>query len=287
MRVVSYNIQYGKGLDGRFDLVRACNRVRGADIICLQEVDQFWRRSGNVDQAAEISGLLPTYYQVFGSSFDVDASAAAAHGAVINRRRRHGNMILSRWPILSSRCFNLPKRHYDDRFNMQMGFLETVIACEPEPLRVYNYHAGYLESAERLEQVESFAAVFERTVGEGGAWGGKGDIDGLAWDNDAVSPPMPAEAVVCGDFNAGPETEEYRLLLETTGLVDCWALAAPGQVGESTLRREPGADDRLRGKVDHILATPALAARLERVAIDHDSDASDHKPIEALFSSAG
>jgi hypothetical protein len=29
-------------------------------------------------------------------------------------------MILSRWPIVSSRTFNLPKTHYDDKFNMQM-----------------------------------------------------------------------------------------------------------------------------------------------------------------------
>jgi endonuclease/exonuclease/phosphatase family metal-dependent hydrolase len=110
MRVISYNIQYGRGRDGVIDLVRSCNAIRGADIICLQEVDQHWQRSGDLDQAAEISGLLPSYYAVYGSSFDVDASAPAAHGAITNRRRRHGNMILSRWPLLSMRILNLPKQ---------------------------------------------------------------------------------------------------------------------------------------------------------------------------------
>ena len=71
MRVISYNIQFGKCMDGRNDLARTSNVIRGADIICLQEVDQFWKRSGNCDQAAEIAGLLPTYYYVYGSSFDV------------------------------------------------------------------------------------------------------------------------------------------------------------------------------------------------------------------------
>ncbi len=127
MRVVSYNIQFGRGLDGLVDLVRPCRAVRGADIICLQEVDQYWRRSGDSDQPAEISGLLPSYYAVYGSSFDVDASAPAAHGAVTNRRRRHGNMILSHWPILSMRTLNLPKQHYADKFNMHMTCLEAVI----------------------------------------------------------------------------------------------------------------------------------------------------------------
>lgn len=286
MKVISYNIQYGKGMDGRFDLVRTCNRVRGADIICLQEVDQFWRRSGDVDQVAEISGLLPTCYYVFGSSFDVDASAAAAHGAVVNRRRRHGNMILSRWPILASRCFNLPKRYYTDKFNMHMCFLETVIACEPEPLRVYNYHAGYLESPERVDQIGEFSAVFNRACDEGGAWSGKADIDGVDWSNGKPPPPMPAEAIVCGDFNANIETDEYRLLLESTGLVDCWALADPERINAPTWKHERGEDVRMQGKIDHILTTPRLAERLTGVAIDHETDASDHKPIEARFASA-
>jgi endonuclease/exonuclease/phosphatase family metal-dependent hydrolase len=71
MKVASYNIQFGRGLDGVIDLVRSCQAIRGADIICLQEVDQGWKRSGDKDQAQEIAGLLPTYYYVYGSSFDV------------------------------------------------------------------------------------------------------------------------------------------------------------------------------------------------------------------------
>ena len=92
MKVASYNIQFGRGLDGVIDLVRTCSAIRGADIICLQEVDQGWKRSGEKNQDVEISGLMPSYYYVYGSSFDVDASSRAAHGAVINRRRRHGRI---------------------------------------------------------------------------------------------------------------------------------------------------------------------------------------------------
>jgi endonuclease/exonuclease/phosphatase family metal-dependent hydrolase len=35
MKVVSYNIQFGRGLDGMIDLVRTCRAVRGADIISI------------------------------------------------------------------------------------------------------------------------------------------------------------------------------------------------------------------------------------------------------------
>ena len=38
MRFVTYNIQYSKGRDGRFDLGRIADAVRAADVICLQEV---------------------------------------------------------------------------------------------------------------------------------------------------------------------------------------------------------------------------------------------------------
>jgi endonuclease/exonuclease/phosphatase family metal-dependent hydrolase len=283
MKVVSYNIQFGRGLDGMIDLVRTCRAVRGADIICLQEVDQYWQRSGDRDQPAEISGLMPGYYSVYGSSFDVDASSAAAHGAVINRRRRHGNMILSRWPILSLRCLNLPKQHFADKFNMHMTCLEAVIDTGSMPLRVYNYHAGYLDASERMRQVEHFAGIFTASPAEDGAWSGKADIDGDDWSNQRAAPGMPAEALVCGDFNAAPDTREYRSLLESTGLVDCWARADPANLETGTLRKDSSADIRVSGKIDHILVTPALSDRVEQVAIDDLADGSDHKPVRAVL----
>jgi len=283
MKVVSYNIQFGRGLDGVIDLVRSCRAIRGADIICLQEVDQGWKRSGETDQAREIAGLLPTYYYVYGSSFDVDASSHSAHGAVINRRRRHGNMILSRWPILSSRCINLPKQHYQDRFNMQMTCVEAVIDTGAIVTRVYSYHAGYLDSAERLDQVNDFAGIFTRSPAEQGAWSGKPDIDGDDWSNQRSAPKMPLSAIVCGDFNAAPATEEFQLLLEITRLNDCWELVDPVNRETSTLRKGTSKDIQVSGKIDHILITPDLCDSLQRVAIDDEADGSDHKPIEAIF----
>jgi len=286
MKVISYNIQFGRGLDGVVDLVRTCRAIRGADIIFLQEVDQYWQRSGDCDQAAEIAGLLPSYYAVYGSSFDVDASAPAAHGAVTNRRRRHGNMILSHWPILSMRTLNLPKQHYADKFNMHMTCIEAVIDTGSMPLRVYSYHAGYLEAAERYQQVDYFAAVFTGSPAEGGAWSGKADIDGDDWSNWRNSPDMPHSAIVCGDFNAAPDTAEYQRLIDSTGLIDCWTLADPANCETSTLRKGISQDIKVSGKIDHILVTPDLGALVEQVVIDDKADGSDHKPIHAVLNLA-
>jgi len=69
MKVVTYNIQYGIGLDGRYDLGRIIDAVRGADVIALQEVTRNNPRNGNRDMVAEIGEALPEYFAAYGSNF--------------------------------------------------------------------------------------------------------------------------------------------------------------------------------------------------------------------------
>ncbi len=66
MKIVTYNIQFGSGKDGRIDLGRIAQTVDGADVIALQEVDRNWRRSGMTDQVAELTALLNGYHWVYG-----------------------------------------------------------------------------------------------------------------------------------------------------------------------------------------------------------------------------
>ena len=56
--LASYNIQYGTGRDGLYDLARAIEAVKDADIIALQEVERNWKRSGMSDQPAAIAELM-------------------------------------------------------------------------------------------------------------------------------------------------------------------------------------------------------------------------------------
>ena len=85
MRLVTYNIQYSKGKDGRYDLGRIVDALDGADVIALQEVERNWPRTGMADQAAELAALLPAYYWVYGPGFDMDASVVSSDGAVPSR----------------------------------------------------------------------------------------------------------------------------------------------------------------------------------------------------------
>lgn len=60
IKVVSYNIQYGKGQDGQVNLQRAIDTLKeiNADIISLQEVERYSLRSGFEDQIQSIAKEL-------------------------------------------------------------------------------------------------------------------------------------------------------------------------------------------------------------------------------------
>jgi endonuclease/exonuclease/phosphatase family metal-dependent hydrolase len=50
MKLVTYNIRFGLGLDQQIDLERIAETVKDADIIALQEAERFWIHSGMSDQ---------------------------------------------------------------------------------------------------------------------------------------------------------------------------------------------------------------------------------------------
>ncbi len=107
MKLVTYNIRFGLGIDQRIDLGRIAETVRDADIIGLQEVERFWKRSGMSDQPEILGQQLKDFYWVYCPAFDVDASERKSDGTVVNRRRQFGPMLLSRWPIRASRVVSL------------------------------------------------------------------------------------------------------------------------------------------------------------------------------------
>ncbi len=97
MRVATYNIKHGRGMDGSIDLERTAATLAtlDADIIALQEVDDQARRSSGVDQAAWLAERLGMH---------------AAYGAFMDfQGGRYGLAILSRRPIQSHEAWRLPE----------------------------------------------------------------------------------------------------------------------------------------------------------------------------------
>ncbi|PKO73136.1 MAG: endonuclease, partial [Betaproteobacteria bacterium HGW-Betaproteobacteria-17] len=77
MKLLSWNIQWGRGLDGRVDLariLRTIDQLGGFDVICLQEVAVNFPGlpgSRGEDQVAELSAGLPGYTALYGAATDI------------------------------------------------------------------------------------------------------------------------------------------------------------------------------------------------------------------------
>ena len=193
MRLVSYNIQYGLGKDGRTDLKRIAEEVRGADVIALQEVERHARRTGFADQPAELARHLSEYHFVYGPGLDLDAHVVGADGKPVQRRRQFGNMLLSRTPILSSRNHLLPKYATLKQFCLQRAALEGVIETSLGALRFYSVHLTHLADESRRPQLEALLALHARSPSEGGGWCGTNTEE---WTEGLPAPSMPRDAVL-------------------------------------------------------------------------------------------
>lgn len=96
IKMASYNIRHGQGMDGKLDLARTAKVLRrfGADLIALQEVDETCTRSGRVDQAAELAKLLNMHH-AFGDFMDYQGG-------------RYGLAVLSRHAVTRTIRHQLP-----------------------------------------------------------------------------------------------------------------------------------------------------------------------------------
>jgi len=130
LRVLTYNIQFGRGNDRRIDIDRIARMVASfdPDILALQEVDVNRARSGNIDQAATLAARL---------------GLELAFGATIDRgRERFGNATLTRLPIRGVRVVPLP-RHEHPRATPRAA-LVTQLAWGPVELAMINAHLSVL-----------------------------------------------------------------------------------------------------------------------------------------------
>jgi endonuclease/exonuclease/phosphatase family metal-dependent hydrolase len=191
LRVSTFNIHHGVGLDGLLDLERIAATVESteAEVVGLQEVDRhFGERSAFVDQATWLAERLGMNV-VFGANLDRDPLTAGAP------RRQYGTAILSRHRITESTNTLLPRPEGGE----QRGLLEAVVSVRGLPVRVFNTHLQHNSQIERLAQI---AAVREILAG------------------------VDESVVLLGDLNATPDSPEIDSITED--LVDAWVTAGVG-----------------------------------------------------------
>ncbi|MDA8421364.1 MAG: endonuclease/exonuclease/phosphatase family protein [Pseudomonadota bacterium] len=141
LRIVSYNIHRAIGIDRRFRLDRIVSILDHVqpDVALLQEVDSGAPRSGGLDLARELAGLLGYAYYAVGHNVNL-------------RKGRYGNATLSRFPILRERNIDLT---VDSR--KRRGCQHTRIEARKPTgrahiIEVFNLHLG-LSARERQRQI--------------------------------------------------------------------------------------------------------------------------------------
>ena len=245
MNLITWNIQSCRGCDGRVDpkrIVDVCRGMADVDVLCLQEVARNYPDlpgSSGEDQFALLGGLLPGFTAVEGIAVDVLGDQG--------RRRQFGNLILTRYPVMQAFRHVLPWPADPAVPSMQRIALEVVLAAPFGPVRVTTTHLEYYSEMQRRQQVNRLRELHAEASGHRG--------DGK-------------HARITFPYSDG--TPAYR---------DAWQVRHGERPHDHTL----GVHDREQWPeafaCDFIFVTEDLAGRVEEVAVNLDTDASDHQPV--------
>ncbi|MBE3577130.1 MAG: endonuclease/exonuclease/phosphatase family protein [Limnochordales bacterium] len=254
LRVMTFNIRHGEGLDGRVDLARVATVIKevAPDLVGLQEVDQNWSfRSQFVEQAAWLAREL-------GMEF---AFAPALHrGSLLGADGGYGNALLSRYPILRSETIILPR--LDTREDRSLLIAQVKV---PNGLvQVGVTHLG-LSSRERLQHVR---VIREKLLTFGlptilmGDWNARPDSPevvavtewlasvtaGGMWPTFCYNSPDGKPNVQIDYIFASPEFKVAGVRTVPTDASDHWPLVAELQLSFGSVSAKGGEGKQAEGE---------------------------------------
>ncbi|MCG8599697.1 MAG: endonuclease/exonuclease/phosphatase family protein [Verrucomicrobiales bacterium] len=154
LRVLCYNIHYGQGNDGVYDIERLARVINESqpDIVALQEVDVVVERSGKVHQArklGELTGMAVRY-----------GPTQHYQGGL------YGNAILTKLPILDVLIHPLP---YTEATPEKTTYPRAAIAVTMEgingkPFRFISTHFQHNLEEDRIEQAKAINQLFADNI---------------------------------------------------------------------------------------------------------------------------
>jgi endonuclease/exonuclease/phosphatase family metal-dependent hydrolase len=280
IRLVTWNVQWFLGLDGRVDPARVIAHARSladVDILCVQELaDNFPdpRLAGNDDgdQFAMLAELLPGFTVVHGVGTD--------HPGDDGRRRRFGNAIASRLPVRQVRRHALPWPADPGVASMPRVAVEAVVAAPSGLVRLVTTHLEYWSRPQRSQQVRRLREIHA----EGHAHARLGSAE-----RDDGGPfhrlPHPFATIVTGDFNLGPDDPDHAQMLApfpdgASRLHDAWRLVHGDRPQPPTFCvHEPYSPDSTPIACDFVFVSDELARRVSAVEVDSATRLSDHQPV--------
>ena len=276
MRVVSWNIRWGSGKDGRIRIHAIIDVLRklNPDVICLQEVASNHpelQGSASANQFRQLSGAFGGYHAVAEPTSEIYQN---------NLPRQFGNLLLSKYRITQVHRHLLPwPPDPDNPAGMPRGLIETVLEAPGGKVRVLTTHLEYYSPVQRLAQIRQIKYLHWEAC----------ERARIFQPDPSLDAPFqlgfrPGSAIYCGDFNCTPGSPAYEELLApeegiALPLVDAWAATHPD------IARAPTAG--LHGFdwpdkpdcYDYFFVTSDLAPRLREVEVLSETAASDHQPI--------
>ncbi len=277
MKLLSWNIQWGRGMDGQVDLARIIRTIRQIDefdVICLQEVAVNFPSlpgSRGESQVAELSAQLPGYTAIYGAATDVPGSRGG--------RSQFGNAIFTRLPVGQVWRHLLPWQAELATPSMQRVLVEAVVTTNIGPLRTMTTHLEYYSQHQREIQIDAIRRLHQEACA-------MSQRKFLAEERSKTFEafPRPAEAILCGDLNFPATAPERAQILEsfndgTPSFHDTWSVLNPGTPHAPTVGINPADFVGRPECYDFVLITSGLVKHLKTHGIDAETKASDHQPV--------
>lgn len=149
LRVMTYNIHIGIGMDKKPDLQRISEVILRdkPDLVALQEVDRGVKRTKGIDQIAELARLTRMNY-AFAPNLDFQGG-------------KYGVAILSRYPILAIDH----RRYASKREAERRGLLRVEVLVKGERINFVTTHLDYQFADARLFETEQLLKALESVQG--------------------------------------------------------------------------------------------------------------------------
>ena len=144
LRVLSYNIKHGNGMDGKVDLSRSASLIKRLkpDLVALQEIDKSTERTGKTDQAMEL-GRMTGMHAEFGPFFDYQGG-------------EYGMAVLSKNKPSEVKNHRLP-----DGQEPRTSLAITVVPIENGPEILFVGIHFYATAEERLAQAKRLLEILK------------------------------------------------------------------------------------------------------------------------------
>ncbi len=276
MRLVSWNIHWGCGKDGRIRIHAIIDVLRklNPDVICLQEVASNHPElegSASANQFRQLAGAFGGYHAVIEPTSEIYQN---------NLPRQFGNLLLSKYRITQVHRHLLPwPPDPDNPAGMPRGLIETVLDAPGGKVRVLTTHLEYYSPVQRLAQIRHIKYLHWEAC----------ERARIFQPDPSLEAPFqlgfrPGSAIYCGDFNCTPSSPEYKELIApeqgiALPLVDAWSATHPHIARAPTAGLHGFAWPEKPECYDYFFVTEDLVPRLSEVEVLSETSASDHQPI--------